>query len=152
MDETRYVQGETIAINVADGGYDSVSVNIGGKASALTLTDGRWTANIATTALSGSLRYAILATTNGATKCIESGNIIVAVMRSPYRDVVDAINTAIQSVAVNGKYSVTVGEISLTDKTFDEMVKFAAYYKGLAEDAESGNSSTGRVGSILMEF
>ena len=59
---------------------------------------------------------------------------------------------ALQGVAANGKYSITVGEISLTDKTFDEMIKFEEYYRGLAEQDETGTTSIGRVGTIQARF
>lgn len=148
-----YMQGETIAVEVADSGYDSVSLRVGGQSAIpLTLTDGKWSGVISTAALSGEIRYAVLAQTGSAVCCVAEGTAFVRVMRSRYRDVVEAINAAIEKVAINGKYSVSVGEISLQDKTFDEMVNFVSYYKGLAEADETGTAVTGRVGSILMEF
>ena len=43
--------------------------------------------------------------------------------------------------AANGKYSITVGEISLQDKTFDEMMKWRGYFESLAAADESGAPS-----------
>lgn len=153
MNEKVYIQGETIAIRIPDAGYDSVSLRIADKAAAqLVLTDGMWTADVSSDNLSGNLRYAALAHVGASVRCVAEGSVFVRVMRSRYRDVIEAINTAIEKVAANGKYSVTVGELSLQDKTFDEMVKFAAYYKGLAEAEEAGTATTGCVGTIFMEF
>ena len=45
-----------------------------------------------------------------------------------------------QKVGANGKYSIQVGEISLTDKTFDEMMKWRGYYEQLADAQEAGDA------------
>lgn len=148
-----YIQGESIALTVPDGGYTSVSLRVGGgEPVAMTLAGGAWTATVSSAALSGLVRYAIFATADGATKAVESGVFRVTPLHSKYWDVVEAIDSALQAVAANGKYSISVGEISLTDKTFDEMIKFAEYYRGLAEQDETGETSIGRVGTIQARF
>lgn len=148
-----YIQGETIKFAVSDGGYTAASVQIGAaSAVAMSLANGVWTASIPSGDLSGLVRYAIFATIDGAKRAVETGAFRVTPLRSRYWDVVEAIDAALQGVAANGKYSVTVGEISLTDKTFDEMIKFEEYYRGLAEQDETGTTSIGRVATIQARF
>lgn len=153
MAERIYTQGETIGFAVPDGGYDSVAVSYGAASPvAMTLADGTWTATIPSADLSGVVRYAVFATTGTTKKAVETGAFRVCPLRSPYWDVVSAIDAAIQGVGANGKYSITCGEISLTDKTFDEMIRFKEYYQGLAENDEFGVATTGRVGTIQARF
>lgn len=147
-----YIKGETIEFSVADDGYDAVCVSFGDTASTMVLSDGAWSFNADSSKLTGRVRYAYLATRGGVTKSVGGGFIRVHALRSKYRDVVDAIEVALQEVATNGKYSISVGEISLTDKTFDEMVKALDYYRGLAEEDEEGYSSVGRVTTIQTRF
>lgn len=147
-----YIKGETIAFSVKDEGYTSVCVCYGDTASGMVLANGEWRAVAPTDKLSGRVRYAYLATKGGETVNVGRGYLSVVALRSKYRDVVEAIDLALQGVATNGKYSVSVGEISLTDKTFDEMVKALSYYKGLAEEDEEGETSIGRVGTIQTRF
>lgn len=148
-----YIQGESIKFAVPDGGYTSAALRVGGgEAVAMTLADGVWSASVPSGDLSGLVRYAVFATIDGALKAVESGAFLVTPLRSKYWDVVEAIDAALQGVAANGKYSITVGEISLTDKTFDEMIKFEEYYRGLAEQDETGTTSIGRVGTIQARF
>lgn len=152
--QAKYIQGESITVSVPDAGYSAVVVRVGaGVSSDAALADGKWSATISSGSLSGLVRYAVLATTaDGRVAAVDSGSFFVCVMVSKYREVVEAIETAIQKNATNGKYSITVGEISLTDKTFDEMVSFAEYYKGLAENDETGETTTGRVTTIQSRF
>lgn len=148
-----YIQGETIAIAVPDGGYESAVLQIGaGAPVAMSLADGAWSASISSAGLSGIVRLAVFATVGGAKVAVESGAFSVRPLVSKYAAVVEAIDSALQSIATNGKYSVSVGDISITDKTFDEMVKFRAYYQGLAQDEETGEATTGRVGIIQARF
>lgn len=134
MERTLYISGETIRIEVADSGYSAVTLRYGSVSVSTTLADGVWSAAIDTTKLSGRVNWAAFA--DGT--AVASGTFTVRVLVSQYRAVVDAIDAAMRKVGANGKYSVTVGEISLTDKTFDEMQRFRAYYAALADGEESG--------------
>lgn len=137
--QSTYVQGETATFTVADSGYASVTLRFGAGSAAMTLSGGAWTADVQTGGLSGRVNWAILA--DG--RAVESGTFYVRPLVSRWKAVVDAIDAAMQKNAVNGKYTVTVGDISLTDKTFDEMVKFRAYYQSLADGDEDGSGSVG---------
>ena len=137
--QSTYIQGETATVEVVDGGYSAVTLRYGAAAASMTLADGVWTATLATSALSGRYNWAIFA--DG--KAIGSGSFYVRPLVSKWRPVVDAIDTALQKLAANGKYSVTVGDISLQDKTYDEMMKFRAHYAALAEGDEDGTGAAG---------
>lgn len=132
----KYIRGETIAYEAADGGWTLATLHVGAVRHAVTKADGKWTATIATDGMSGKYRFAFIA--DGEVR--DSGSFFVAPLVSKYAAVVEAIDTALQSVASNGKYSVSVGEISVTDKTFDEMVKMKNYYQRLADAEESGSA------------
>ena len=133
-----FFQGETATFTVADSGYSAVRLAYGAKSADMAKADGAWSAAISTAGLSGRVNYAIFA--DGVV--VSSGCFVVQLLVSPYRAVVAAIDAAMQKVAANGKYSVTVGEISLQDKTFDEMMKWRGYYESLADAQESGGVSS----------
>lgn len=145
-----YLRGETIPWTVADRGDASVCTLQVGEASYPMVKDGEgvWSVGLDTSKLSGLVRYAVWA--DGA--LVETGEFSVRVLHSQYRAVVEAIDKALQGVATNGKYSVSVGEIALTDKTFDEMLKALGYYKGLVEMEETGHTEEGRVSVIQTRF
>ena len=133
-----YLQGETANIKIADKGYTAVSIQIGGtdaaSVSAMTLADGYWTDSLDTTDLSGGFRYAILA--DG--KLVEEGEFAVRVLVSKYRKVVQAIDAAMKKAGMSGVSSVSVGEINLTNKSFDEMQRWRDYYQSMAIAEERG--------------
>lgn len=136
-----YLQGETVTFAVADSGYSAAQLQVGGADTNLsvlmTLADGRWTATVDTTTLSGAFRFAIFA--DGA--LVEEGAFSVRVLVSKYRAVVAAIDAAIQKAAANGLSSVSVGEINVTNRPFDEMQKIRASYLNMAVAEESGVSA-----------
>ena len=136
MERTLYISGETVRIEVADSGYSAVTLRYGSASAQMALSSGVWTAAIDTTRLSGRVNWAAFA----SGEAVASGSFTVRVLVSQYRAVVEAIDAAMRKVGANGKYSVTVGEISLTDKTFDEMQRFRAYYAALADGEESGDA------------
>lgn len=131
-----FIQGETATFTVADSGYSAVRLAYGAKSADMEKSIGgdSWNVSISTNGLSGRVNYAIFA--DGVV--VSSGCFVVQLLVSPYRAAVQAIDAAMQKVAANGKYSVSVGEINLTDKTFDEMMKWRGYYESLADAQESG--------------
>ena len=136
--EASYIAGETISYSIPDAGYLSAELKIGANTYALAKSGSAWTATIDTSALSGQYRFAAFA--DGRVR--ESGKFYVKTLVSKFRAVVEAIDAALQGVAANGKYSVAVGEISMQDKTFDEMVKARNYYERLADADENGTAPT----------
>ena len=143
MSETKkvYLQGETVTFAVANAGYSDAQLQVGGADTTLsvpmTLAYGRWTATIVTKTLSGAFRFAIFA--DGA--LVEEGTFSVRVLVSKYRAIVAAIDAAIQKAAANGLSSVSVGEINITNRPFDEMQKIRASYLNMAVAEESGVSA-----------
>ena len=129
-----FIQGETATFTVADSGYSAVRLAYGAKSADMTKADGTWSVSISTAALSGRVNYAVFA--DGSV--VSSGTFVVRLLVSQYRAAVAAIDAAMQKVGANGKYSISVGEINLTDKTFDEMMKWRGYYESLADAQESG--------------
>lgn len=153
MKKFDYIQGETIRWDVTNISATAVSLQLGNKAYPFIQNGDKWELSLDSTALSGRVRFAIFATLkNGDKDLIDSGYFTIRAMVSKYRAVVEAIDKALQGVAANGKYSVSVGEISMTDKTFDEMLKGRSYYLALAEEDEVGESDVGRVSTIQTRF
>lgn len=132
----RYIQGETATYEIADAGYERATLHIGASRYTPVKDGGKWTATIPTDDMSGRYRFAFIA--DGAVR--ETGAFVVSPLVSKYKAVVDAIDAALQKVATNGKYSLSVGEISLQDKTFDEMIKAKNYYQHLADADEAGTT------------
>ena len=135
-----YLQGETATFTVVDNGYADVTLSIGGvnvaSTATMTLADGKWTHTIDTRDLAGAFRFAVFA--DG--RLVDEGAFSVRVLVSKYRKVVTAIDEAMQKAGANNALSVTVGEVSLSNKSFEEMQKWRAYYQNLAVAEESGQS------------
>lgn len=136
-----YLQGETVAFEVADAGYASVQLQIGGTdntiSPAMTKSDGKWTASVPTEGLTGAFRFAIFC--DG--KLLEEGAFSVRVLVSKYRKIVEAIDAAIQKAAMTGLSSVSVGELNISNRPFDEMQKIRAAYLNMAVAEERGESA-----------
>ena len=133
-----YIQGETATFTVADACYSSVTLRCGELSAQMSLDHDVWTGRISTAPLHGRCNFAVIA--DGV--AVASGSFYVRPLVSKWRRVVEAIDAAMQKNAVNGKYSISVDGISLTDKTFDEMVKFREYFGGLAEGDENGTGGS----------
>ena len=136
-----YLQDERATFTVADSGYSAAQLQIGGVGTSLsvpmTLADGRWTATVDTKTLSGAFRFAIFADD----ALVEEGAFSVRVLVSRYRAIVASIDAAIQKAAASGLSSVSVGEINVTNRPFDEMQKIRASYLNMAVAEESGVSA-----------
>ena len=137
-----YLQGESATFTIADKGYAAVSLQIGGTDAAIvdqmTLSSGIWSAALSTADLAGAFSYAILADNS----LVEEGSFSVRVLVSKYRKVVKAIDDAMRKAGQSGVSSVSVGEINLTNKSFDEMQRWRAYYLNLAVSEERGESAS----------
>ena len=135
-----YLQGETATFTVVDNGYSGVTLQVGGTDAAMTtqmtLSEGKWSETYDTTGVAGAFRYAIFA--DG--KLVEEGAFSVRVLVSKYRKVVAKIDAAIQKAAETGLSSVSIGELNITNRPFDEMQKIRASYLNMAVAEESGVS------------
>lgn len=136
-----YLQGETVAFTVADAGYSAVRLEIAGTAAVMsaqmTLSEGKWTDTYDTNGVAGPFRFAIFA--DG--KLIDEGSFSVRVLVSKYRAVVEKIDAAIQKAAASGLSSVSVGELNISNRPFDEMQKIRASYMNMAIAEERGISA-----------
>lgn len=136
-----YLQGETVTFTVADAGYSTVRLEIAGldavMTAQMTLAEGHWTDTYETKGVAGPFRFAIFADD----KLVEEGTFSVRVLVSKYRAIVAAIDAAIQKAAANGLSSVSVGEINITNRPFDEMQKIRASYLNMAVAEENGISA-----------
>ena len=136
-----YLQGEKATFTVADAGYAAVQIQVGGADVTISANmargDGKWTATIDTKTLAGAFRFAIFADD----ALIEEGAFSVRVLVSKYRAIVAAIDAAIQKAAATGLSSVSVGELNISNRSFDEMQKIRASYLNMAVAEESGVSA-----------
>ena len=131
------IQGEKVRFAVPDSAYAEVRLVVGTVQCAMAKSGVEWSCVVDTSNLAGRSRWAIFA--DGT--AVDDGELVVRPLVSKYAAVVAAIDEAMRGNAVNGKYSVSVGEISISDKSFDEMAKFRAYYQGLADAEEAGASA-----------
>ena len=136
-----YLQGETATFAVADAGYSAVRLEIAGldavMTAQMTLAEGRWTETYDTKGVAGPFRFAIFADD----KLVEEGTFSVRVLVSKYRAIVKQIDEAIQKAATTGLSSVSVGELNISNRPFDEMQKIRASYLNLAVAEERGESA-----------
>lgn len=136
-----YLQGETATFTVADAGYAAVQLSIGGADATMSprmvLSEGKWTAAVDTKSLVGPFRYAVFADGN----LVEEGAFSVRVLVSKYRKIVQSIDAAIQKAAATGLSSVSVGELNISNRPFDEMQKIRASYLNMAVAEERGESA-----------
>ena len=140
-----YLQGETVAFEVADAGYSAVRLEIAGLdavvTAQMTLAEGQWTDTYETKGVAGPFRFAIFA--DG--KLIEEGTFSVRVLVSKYRAIVMQIDEAIQKAAATGLSSVSIGELNISNRPFDEMQKIRASYLNMAVAEERGESADASV-------
>ena len=141
-EEARYVQGERIPFALDDAGNTAVALRYGAASVPMSLSDGVWRAEVDTSGLSGRFRWAVLA--DG--RAMAEGVFYVRPLVSKYAAYVEAIDAAMVKVATNGKYSVSVGDLSLTDKTYEEMAKWRAHFADLAAREECGEETAAASG------
>lgn len=137
-----YLQGETVAFEVADSGYTAARLEIAGvdvvMTSQMTREDGKWTDTYNTKGVAGPFRFAIFA--DG--KLIEEGTFSVRVLVSKHRATVAAIDEAIKEIAISGTASATLsaggGSQSYTRADLDKLQKMRASFLNLAVAEENG--------------
>ena len=140
-----YLQGETVTFSVADAGYSAVRLEIAGLdvvvTAQMTRADGQWTDTYDTKGVAGPFRFAIFADN----VLLEEGTFSVRVLVSKYRAIVKQIDEAIQKAAATGLSSVSIGELNISNRPFDEMQKIRASYLNLAVAEERGESADASV-------
>ena len=149
-----YYAGETAKIAVEATGATAVDVVYANSKVALAEDGGVWTGAIPTDNLAGRVNYTVFAKdADGNTEAVAHGAFTVRCAgRSPLRDVVDAIDKAVRTWGTNPNRSLTVGEISITYKSLDELLAVRAQYVQRAEEEESGRALTGGLRVVEVCF
>lgn len=152
--KAQYFAGETAKIAVEAAEAVSVAVVYGNGRVELALVDGAWTGSVPTSALVGRVNYTVFATfADGGVEAVAHGAFIVRCAgRSPLRDVIDAIDKAVQTWGTNPNRSIAVGEINITYKSLDELLAVRAQYVARAEEQESGAALTGGLRVVEVCF
>ena len=149
-----YYAGETAKMAVAAAEATAVRVVCGAATHELAAADGVWRCAIDTSKLVGKVPYTVLATgADGATEAVAHGAFAVRCAgRSALREVIAAIDEAVRTWGTNPNHSISVGEISITYKTLDELLAVRAQYVQRAEEEENGRSLTGGLRVVEVCF
>ena len=149
-----YYAGETAKIAVTADGATAVRVVCGSATHALANADGVWRGSIDTAKLVGTCPYTVLATDAGdETEAVAHGAFTVRCAgRSALREVIAAIDEAVRTWGTNPNRSISVGEISITYKSLDELLAVRAQYVKRAEEEENGRSLTGGLRVVEVCF
>lgn len=150
----RYYAGETARISVEAEGATAVKVVCGSLSFALSKSDGAWTATVPTESLSGRVNWTVFATfEDGSVEAVAHGSFtVMCAGRSQKRDVIDAIDEAIRTWGTNPNRSISVGEISISYKSLDELLAVRAQYVKQAEAEENGTAQSGGVRIVGVRF
>lgn len=160
LTDARCYEGETLtaAFATADD-VTALSVTLkGASASAEVAAEGgggSWTLAAGADAvggLSGLVRWVAFAKSPRGTEAVASGRIYVRPLVSKWREVVEAIDTAITNWASSPNQTVTCGEISITAKTVGDLFAARDRYRALAEADEAGSSAAGGPRVIRASF
>ena len=71
---------------------------------------------------------------------------------SKYRAVVAAIETALQNWGNNPNQSISVGEISISYKSYDDLLAILAYWRNRVKADEEGTQPAGGVQFMKVRF
>lgn len=153
----RYHAGETAKVAVEAAGAASVRVAVGASSFPLAEDgDGLWSATVPTASLVGRVMWTVFVTdAEGCVSVPEGGSgsfVVLCAGRSKKRDVVDAIDKAIETWGTNPNRSLSVGEISITYKSLDELLSIRAQYVQRAEAEELGAASSGGIRAVEVRF
>lgn len=153
---SRYYAGETAKVAVAAAGAASVRAVVGASSFALAESGGTWSASVPTNSLVGRVAWTVFVTdADGCVSVPDGGSgsfLVLCAGRSPKRDVVDAIDKAIETWGTNPNRSLSVGEISISYKSLDELLSIRAQYVRRAEAEERGVADSGGVRAVEVCF
>ena len=149
-----YYAGETAKIAVSADGATAIKLICGSLIVNLVLADGVWTGTVDTATLVGTrIPWTIMVTADGETTAVAHGMFALRCAgRSALRDVIAAIDEAVRTWGTNPNRSISVGEISITYKTLDELLAVRAQYVQRAEEEENGRSLTGGLRVVEVCF
>lgn len=117
---------------------------------------GTWTATATAAVLAGfagATRWIALASTPDGAEAVAEGEIYIRPIVSKHRAVVAAIEAAVENYGKNANRSISVGEVSITYKTYDELLALLNYWRGRAAADERGvKPRAGGIRLIRTEF
>lgn len=154
--KARYYAGESAKIAVEATDATAVKVVCGSSSYSLSEDDGVWSASIPTDSLVGRMVWTVFVTlSDGSVEVPDGGrgaSLVLCAGRSPKWEVVEKIDEAIRSWGTSPNRSISIGEISITYKSLDELLAIRAQYVQQAEAEESGAASSGGVRMVEVCF
>lgn len=154
-------QGETLSATFhADAAATGITVTLkdGTSSAVIAATknpDGSWGFKASPDQLNGfegRTNWVAIAVSQDGSSVIASGHIFIRPLVSKWREVVDAIEEAIKGWGTNANQTITVGEISITAKTLDDLIAARNHFKQKADADEAGRESVGGPRIMLTCF
>ena len=153
LTDQKAFEGETLTATFENVAADVISILVilksseGSVSKVAVLDDDKWSVSIGDDDLgdiSGQCRWVAMANSPNGSAVIANGSIYIRPLVSKWRDYVTAIDSAIQTWSANPNHTITVGEISITAKTLDDLLALRADYLAKANADENGRTvSTG---------
>lgn len=163
LTDTNAFEGESLAADFRADGATGLTVNLANGTTAKNFTATRagdlWHIAASPTdlkGLTGRVRWVAFASKGegsaAETNVIANGEIYIRPLVSQFREVIAAIDEAIKSWDTNPNHTVTVGEITITAKTRDDLIKARAFWQGRADADEAGTKVTSGPRRVLTCF
>lgn len=153
-------QGETLHATFRDDAATSISVTLkdGTSSAVIAATkaeDGSWVFAATPEQLNGfegRTNWVAMSMRPDGSSVIAGGHIYIRPLVSKWREVVDAIEEAIRGWGTNANQTITVGEVSITAKTLDDLIAARNHFKQKADADEAGRESSGGPRIMLTTF
>lgn len=153
----RYYAGETAVVVVEAADATAVRVAFGSSEVSLASDgSGVWSGAIPTAGKVGRVPWTVFVTDAGGCVSVPDGGhgslVVACAGASAKWEVVAAIDRAMQTWGTNPNRSISVGEISITYKSLDELLSIRAQYVQQAEAEERGVAGSGGVRAVEVRF
>lgn len=159
LTDTSAFEGESLAADFKADGATGLTINLANGTTAKNFTATRagdlWHIAASPTdlkGLTGRVRWVAFASKGDETSVIANGELYIRPLVSPHRAVIAAIDEALKSWDTNPNHTVTVGEITITAKTRDDLIKARAFWQGRADADEAGTKVTSGPRRVLTCF
>jgi len=161
LSKTEIYAGESVGVTASvPEGTASASLRFtGGQTFPLDVSGTSATGTISpavTLALPRNCRYYLYVTDGaGFVSCTFSGTMTVAKLTSDYRAALAAVDAAIAAYGSNPNKSITVGEISISYRSLDDLLALRSHYAGLVAADEAADGETpvsGKFTTVLSSF
>lgn len=138
-----------LVVKLADGSKTA-------EVAATKTADGTWTATATAAVLAGfagATRWIALASTPDGAEAVAEGEIYIRPIVSKHRAVVAAIENALQNYGTNQNKSISVGEVSITYKDYNDLLAILDFWRQRVAADERGRSQpTAGIKRVRMEF